>query len=173
MARGFDRRAVLRGGCAMWAVGCAGPTATTPTDDRPDDTGTTPPGHSAATTDTEPSIDGYPCDQAIDGAAAGWTELPLSEYPDLAEVGGWYGVTVGGRELVVAHVVEGCYTAMDRACAHEGRFIDYRPERLQFVCPLHGAIYAPDGTKVAGPQPTGLPVHPCGRVGDVILVKTT
>ena len=77
------------------------------------------------------------------------------------------------REIVVAHVEEGCYSAILRACTHEGVAINYRPERFQFVCPRHGAIYAVDGTKVAGPQPAGLPVYPAAREGDTIWVDVT
>lgn len=165
MAKGFDRRRLLQGGCAVWALGGC-PQPPPPSDKNGSHTGDT----GLTDTDTTGGGDEYPCGQDVAGGA-GWTELPLSQYPDLADVGGWYGVTVGGTAMVVAQVYEGCYTAITRACAHQGVAIDYKPERGQFVCPRHGAIYAPDGSKVAGPQPDGLPVHPCGRVGDSVWVK--
>ncbi len=170
MARGFDRRRFLGGGCALFTMSCVAqsqredsvaPDADTDTDadtDADTDTDT-----------TEPPT--YPCGQTIDPGGAGWQELPLASWPDLAEVGGWYEVDAGGRALVVAHVTDGCYSAIFRACSHQGTSIAYKPDRGQYVCPNHGAIYAADGEAVSGPQPTGLPVFPCGRVGDSVWVQ--
>lgn len=165
MAKGFDRRSFVCGGCAALALPACGGPATAPS---AVDTGGTPvpTGDSA----TSPSTT-YPCDQAIDAGGAGWTGLALVDYPDLGEVGGWYAVVVGALEIVVAHVIDGCYVAIERACAHEGEPIDYVPERGQFVCPRHGAIYDWQGDKVAGPAPTGLPVFPVGRDGDTVWVR--
>ena len=160
MARGFDRRTFICGGCALTLAACAVPPP------GPLDTGA-----GTADTDTTPPIDGYPCGQEIDPGGAGWTALPLSEYPDLADVGGWYPVTVGGTEIIVAQGVEGCYTAIVRACAHEGVAINYVPARQQFVCPRHGAVYDLAGDKVSGPQPRGLDHFPCGREGDTVWVR--
>lgn len=158
---------MLSRGCALAAlVGCSGdatPPKTTGDSTSPgDDDDTTP-----NPTDT------YPCNQDITPGGAGWEALSLSQYPDLEVVGGWYAVSVGGSEIIVAHIEEGCYTAILRACAHEGVPIDYIPARGQFVCPEHGAIYDADGNKVAGPQPAGLPVYPCGRDGDTVWVNVS
>jgi cytochrome b6-f complex iron-sulfur subunit len=160
MARGFDRRRLLGGGCALLALGCA---PLPPVDG--DDHSGAPTGGSGG------AVPGpYPCGQS--GAPDGtWTELSFAAYPDLAAPGGWSGVTVAGRSLIVAHVSAGCFAAVDRACAHQGSAIDYRPDRAQFVCPQHGAVYAPDGSKVSGPQPTGIAKHPCVRRGDSVFVR--
>ena len=166
MATSFDRRQLLCGGCAAFTLAACGRDPGAPAPGATGDTGdTSRPG----TTDPTPAST-YPCDQALTPGGPGWTPLPLVEYPDLAEVGGWYPVTVAAEEIVVAHVIDGCYTAIRRACAHEGVAIDYVPARGQFVCPRHGAIYDLQGDKVAGPQPTGLPVYPVGRQGDTIWV---
>jgi nitrite reductase/ring-hydroxylating ferredoxin subunit/predicted small lipoprotein YifL len=172
MARHFDRRWLLARGCAAVSLsGSAAAMALSACAEKgplvyPDATGdTSDPEGSSPPTDT------YPCHQPITPGGAGWTELPLAEYPDLEAVGGWYPVTAGGTEIVVAHIEEGCYTAILRACAHEGVAIDYVPARGQFVCPQHGAIYDEDGEKVGGPAPTGLPVYPCGREGDSVWVR--
>ena len=150
----------MGGACAWLALGCtregSDPAAGT------GDTGAAP-----TPTGTPTGAD-YPCGQA---EPLGGTALPLADYPDLAAVGGWSPVTVEGRSLVVAHVQEGCFAAIERACAHEGVPIDYRPDRSQFVCPRHGAVYAADGAKISGPQATGLPVYPCARVGDAVVVS--
>lgn len=163
MALRFDRRAFLRGGCALVAAGCAPPGPPGETSG-PGDTG-----HTGESADT--GVDAaYPCEQLI-SPGEGWFELPLAQWPDLGVVGGWYPVDVGGVGIVVALVEEGCYSAILRACAHQGVDIAYKPERWQYACPAHGAIYATNGEAVAGPQPHGLPVYPCGRVGDSVWVK--
>lgn len=164
MAKGFDRRQVLCGGCAVVVAGC-GPHGAVPFPTGETGTSGVDPGGSSAVADA------YPCDQVIDPGGAGWTGLSLAEYPDLAEVGGWYGVSVGGAEIVVAQADEGCYVAIERACAHEGVPINYDPVLKRFTCPRHGAVYDLQGEKVSGPQPTGLPVYPCGRDGDTVWVR--
>lgn len=161
MALRFDRRAFLRGGCALVAAGCARPATPGETAETGGETGES--GESAVASD-------YPCGQVIE-PGEGWTELPLADWPDLGVVGGWYPVDVGGVGIVVAYVEEGCWSAILRACAHQGVDIAYKPERWQYACPAHGAIYAANGEAVAGPQPHGLPVYPCGRVGDSVWVK--
>jgi cytochrome b6-f complex iron-sulfur subunit len=113
--------------------------------------------------------DPYPCEQVVEAGGAGWSALDLADYPELANVGGW----VYYQGILVAHAYEGCYSAIASACAHEGVTIEYDPVLNRFKCPPpgHGAVYDLQGNKVAGPQPTGLPVYPCGRVGDVVWVK--
>jgi len=156
----IPRRSLLSGACAWFTVACA---ASAPQ-------GTTNPTPTGDTGSPEPEPEPYPCGQEV-ATDPSWSPLPLADFPELGAVGGWVAVTVGGRELVIAQVREGCFAAIVRACAHEGAAIDYRPERQQFVCPLHGAVYAADGAKVAGPAPTGLPTYPCGLVDDIVYVK--
>ena len=48
--------------------------------------------------------------------------------------------------------------------------MNYRADRAQFVCPEHGAIYALDGSIVAGPQPRALAVYPAARDGDTVYI---
>lgn len=160
MATSFDRRTLLCGGCSVLATACGihiGPVPA-PLDTGDEETDPTDPGGTA---------DEYPCGQDIDPSGAGWIPLDLADYPDLEEVGGWYVV----GNLIVAHALEGCYVAIDRACTHEGVPVNYVPERAQFVCPRHGAVYDLQGDKVAGPQPRGLSVYPCGRVGDTVWYR--
>ncbi|MBX2803301.1 MAG: Rieske (2Fe-2S) protein [Myxococcales bacterium] len=158
--RGFTRRAFMGAGC-LWAMACnQRPGVNFPFDTADPQTGDT---------SVPPVPEGYPCEQAVpDGS--GRIPLPLDDYPDLAEVGGWYPLTTPAGAIVVAHVDEGCYVAILRACTHEGVPIDYRPERGQFVCPRHGAVYDWRGRKVAGPQPRDLPVYQVAREGDTVFV---
>ncbi|HHO53130.1 MAG TPA: Rieske (2Fe-2S) protein [Deltaproteobacteria bacterium] len=163
MARGFSRRTFVCGGCALLTTGCPPAGEPSKAGDPTGDTATTPPG------DTAPPAEVYPCGQQVPTGPSR-IELPLASYPDLADVGGWYAVPSSAGELVVAHVVEGCYVAIERACAHEGVPIDYSPSRGQFTCPRHGAVYGLQGEKVSGPQAGGLPVYTVAREQDSIWI---
>ncbi len=173
MPHGFDRRTFLRGGCSLVLTGCALKASDTGSAARTDSGGTTtdPTTSTTTTTTTTPPPPAYPCGQSLALGGAGWYALALADWPDLADVGGWYAVDVGGMGLVIAHVEAGCYSAIVRACSHQGTSIEYRPDRGEYVCPNHGAIYAADGEAVSGPQPSGLPVFPCGRDGESIWVQ--
>lgn len=157
-----SRRAFVCGGCAVLS-GCQVTHVTVPAPSATADSGASP--------ISKPPF-GYPCGQTVpDGPER--LRLDLADYPALVEVGGAVAVTVAGRPLIVAHALEDCFVAMDRACSHQGVLINYRPERAQFVCPEHGAIYALDGSAVAGPQPSGLTVYPVAREGDAVFVDVS
>lgn len=160
MSHEVSRRAFVCGGCAAVA-GCQVTHVNVPTQGGSGDTGETG-GPTTAPLD-------YPCGQAVP-QGSGRVSVSLTSNPALAQVGGWIAIQAGGRTLVVAQPFEDCFVAMDRACSHEGVPVNYRPERGQFVCPEHGAIYALDGSKVAGPQPTGLSVYPIAREGDTVWI---
>jgi Rieske Fe-S protein len=167
---GFTRRQAVCGGCALAIAGCATPEGTDGGGTGTDDDGTSP-----SDTDMTTVHDGLPCDGVVaDPGAPDWFGFPLVDFPDLEEVGGWYGATAGGRTIVVAHVEEGCYVAIDRACTHEGELVNYnatRGEHGQFVCPRHGAVYDIDGSRVSGPAPADLPGHPAALDGDTVWVQ--
>jgi len=110
----------------------------------------------------------YTCDAVAEDS---WAELSLEDYPELAEVGGWVTLSIRGTEIVVAQVEDGCFVAMKRACSHEGEAIEYRHDRLQMICPRHGATYALDGTVRAGPAPRDLEVYDAAQEGDSIWVE--
>jgi Rieske Fe-S protein len=151
-------------------AGCTTPAGVTdaPADDDP---GTLPPDDSGTT----PVVDQLPCEGVVaDPVDPGWVGFPLATFPDLAVVGGWYGVSAGGRSIVLAHVEQGCYVAIDRPCTHEGELVNYNPSRGehgQFVCPRHGAVYDLDGTRISGPAPADLPGHPAALEGDTVWVQ--
>jgi cytochrome b6-f complex iron-sulfur subunit len=94
----------------------------------------------------------------------------LADVPELDEVGGWARLTVGGRTINLAHVEDDCFVAMETACTHEGAVVEYRPDRQQFVCTLHGAVYVDDGTPILGPTEVPLVTYPAARDGDSVWV---
>lgn len=163
----LSRRAVICRACALAAVtGCEGFNSVPP--DVPADTASPPP--PAASEATEPAT-AYRCDAVASPDDDGWVALPLAEHPDLDALDGWVQVQVGGQTLNVAQVEPDCFVAMATACTHEGARVDYVPERKQFVCTRHGAVYVYDGTPILGPTSVPLETFPAARAGDTVWVE--
>ena len=119
-------------------------------------------------TDTAPEPDFDPC-AAI--SEAGWNELPLSEVPELLDVGGYVTKTIGGNAMVIAHVEEGCYAAVSASCTHEGGAIFYSALRQQFSCQLHAATFELDGEWALGQVATDLRSFLVAREGDSLWIS--
>ncbi|MFP2929609.1 Rieske 2Fe-2S domain-containing protein [Pyxidicoccus sp. 3LG] len=83
-------------------------------------------------------------------ALNGTVTLPFSQFPELRDRG---GVVTGtprgyGRPLSVSRQQDGTLVAVDTTCTHNGCPVNL--EQGQFVCPCHGAMFALDGSNVAG-----------------------
>lgn len=86
---------------------------------------------------------------------ARWTEVPLMEYPELREPGGW-AVVERPQELLDVHLVRldteaPCYLAVWRVCTHGACHVEYRPDRAHYWCPCHGSIFGERGRVERGP----------------------
>ncbi len=56
---------------------------------------------------------------------------------------------------VLVHLVNGGFTAYERACTHEGVSVRYDPGTRTLVCPAHGAVFDPaNGNVLQGPATT-------------------
>ncbi|HLG62774.1 MAG TPA: protein kinase [Ktedonosporobacter sp.] len=56
---------------------------------------------------------------------------------------------------VLIHLVNGGFTAYERACTHEGVSVRYDPGTRTLVCPAHGAVFDPaNGNVLQGPATT-------------------
>ena len=74
--------------------------------------------------------------------------IKLSDYPDLANVGGM-GTLPNG--ILVALAVSGSYIAVWPHCTHENGIVAYYKIPEGFTCPLHGARFSDTGANVSGP----------------------
>lgn len=146
------RRAVVKGAAAL-LVACGAPKSEEieDTNDLPPDTGSGP--TTDTNPDTDPDTDTTPevttCAVVRDPADDAWIPLSLSDYPELATVGGAAYVELGGEPLVLARTAEDCLVAMDRICTHAGCDIAYSSGR--FACPCHGSVWNEQGVLQAGP----------------------
>lgn len=163
----LSRRGLLCRGCALAALaGCEGFNSVPP--EAAVDTGGGPSGSTGS--DDGSTGTGFRCDTVAQPGAPGWVAVPLAEHPELDAVGGWVQLSLGGQSVNVAQVEAGCFVAMATSCTHQGARVDYVPERGQFVCSLHGAVYVPDGTPILGPTEVPLETWPCALDGDTVWV---
>lgn len=84
--------------------------------------------------------------------------VPLADFSDLMKVGGSVvGKSVGyPNAIVIAHVSDGMFAALDALCTHAGCNVGYNALNLSLDCPCHGSTYELDGTVIGGPAPRPL-----------------
>lgn len=81
--------------------------------------------------------------------------IRLADFPALSAVGGLARVDGNaGIPIGVARLGSATYAAYGLACPHEQFTIN--PTGNRWRCPKHGALFAADGSLVAGPAQTGL-----------------
>ena len=143
------------GTCALLLLGCGEKSTTT-------DTGVAQPTPTPEPESLPASFD--PCETT---PSSGWTELRLEDYPNLVEVGG--SITWNG--IVIAHVEEGCYAAVDASCTHQGGQIYYSSQRRQFSCVEHAATFELDGEWALGTATTDLNSYLVAREGEILFIE--
>jgi len=79
-------------------------------------------------------------------------DLSSSQYSALNTVGG--SASANGIIIVRLSITE--FTALSRACTHEGTAINYRKAEKDFLCPNHGARFSTAGAVLQGPATRSL-----------------
>jgi Rieske Fe-S protein len=80
--------------------------------------------------------------------------IPLSSFSELMQVGGsLVGKATGyAHPIVVAHLDQNTYVALDAICTQENCTVSYNALNLTMDCPCHGSTYeARDGSRISGP----------------------
>src|SRR6185436_8736008 len=69
--------------------------------------------------------------------------IALADFPDLAAVGGSVVGKAAGRAgpIVIAHVEDGKFAALDATCTHMQCTVSYNPLALAMDCPCHDSSY--------------------------------
>lgn len=120
--------------------------------------------------DTAPALD---CDPPTPGGAEeGWVEVPISEIPAVAEVGGQAALSVPEAllEVVVAQPTAGCFIAVWRICTHGACEVSWEPETREIVCPCHLSRFSEEGLVMEGPATEDLRSFPVARAGDSLWI---
>ncbi len=101
-------------------------------------------------------------------------EIPLriEDTPDLKPIGGAYHLEIEDLEknILVVHVSENKYVAVDIKCTHKGCDVEYKKEDKGFVCPCHGSEYDLSGEVVKGPSKTALQSYRVTVTDEEIIV---
>ena len=163
MAPPTRRNLIARAAALLALPACAVPTDTDDTDDTDDP--------SPDPDDTDDSAAPKPwCEVTAGTEAEGWRPVSLADHPELATVGGFVQLSVGGQTLNLVQVEADCFVAMGTVCTHAGCTVTVR-SGPRFVCPCHGAVYNFEGRPVSGPAPTALPTWPAAARDGSVWVK--
>ena len=150
------RELIQCGACALFAVGCGVKVDTGEEQESPGVSDTT-----ENLLEEEPVFD--PCETIFQD---GWEELSFDLIPELREVGAyatWNGV-------VIAHVENGCFAAVEARCTHQGGEIFYSATRKQFSCLLHAATFELSGEWTMGQVTSNLKSYPVVQEGDALFI---
>ena len=58
--------------------------------------------------------------------------------------------------MYVTKDTQGKLCVLTSVCPHLGCTVPWNKEKKQFICPCHGAVFAPDGSRVSGPSRRGM-----------------
>jgi menaquinol-cytochrome c reductase iron-sulfur subunit len=80
---------------------------------------------------------------------------PVLKIIQIEQVDGWRK-TISEKAVYVTKDSEGQIRALTSICPHLGCTVPWNKEKRQFICPCHGATFAPDGSRVSGPSRRGM-----------------
>ena len=80
---------------------------------------------------------------------------PVMHTIQIEQVDGWRRA-ISEKAVYVTKDSQGQLRVLTAVCPHLGCTIPWDKKRNQFVCPCHGAAFAPDGTRVRGPSLRGM-----------------
>jgi menaquinol-cytochrome c reductase iron-sulfur subunit len=80
---------------------------------------------------------------------------PVMRTIQIEQVDGWRKA-VSEKAVYVTKDTQGQLRVLTSICPHLGCTIPWNKEKKQFACPCHGAAFAADGTRIAGPSLRGM-----------------
>ncbi len=86
------------------------------------------------------------------------TQIKLSDFPSLANVGGVATTSVSGVPLAIVRTGSTSFAAFSRICPHQGTTIDVVSGG--FHCPRHGATFNLSGQWTGGQRTSNLKSYP-------------
>lgn len=95
---------------------------------------------------------------------------PLSHFVTVRQDDGWLEATAK-KAVYVTKNAQGQVEVLTGVCPHLGCTVQWRPAKGEFICPCHGSVFAPDGTRIAGPAPRGMDSLPIKTVNGNLMVR--
>jgi menaquinol-cytochrome c reductase iron-sulfur subunit len=80
---------------------------------------------------------------------------PVLKTIQIEQVDGWRK-TISEKAVYVTKDSQGQLHVLSSICPHLGCTVPWNKEKNEFICPCHGATFAPDGSRVSGPSRRGM-----------------
>ncbi len=117
----------------------------------------------AQTTETKWSDAGAPENLAVASA-------PVQRSLTVEQIDGWRN-KISEKVVYVSKAADGKLCVLSAVCPHLGCSVQWQSGKNQFVCPCHGASFAPDGRRLGGPAPRGMDSLPTQVQNNRLMVK--
>jgi len=91
------------------------------------------------------------------GTLADFSSLsdPVARTIQIEQVDGWRKM-VSEQTVYVTRDARGELQALSSICPHLGCTVPWVSGKREFICPCHGAVYLPDGSRISGPSLRGM-----------------
>jgi quinol---cytochrome c reductase iron-sulfur subunit, bacillus type len=80
---------------------------------------------------------------------------PVAKTVQIEQVDGWRKA-ISEKTVYVTKDSHGQLCVLSSICPHLGCTVPWVSAKNEFVCPCHGAIYSPDGSRISGPSLRGM-----------------
>jgi menaquinol-cytochrome c reductase iron-sulfur subunit len=80
---------------------------------------------------------------------------PVMRTIQIEQVDGWRKA-VSEKAVYVTKDSQGQLRVLTSICPHLGCTVPWNKEKKEFICPCHGATFAPDGSRISGPSLRGM-----------------
>jgi quinol---cytochrome c reductase iron-sulfur subunit, bacillus type len=75
---------------------------------------------------------------------------PVARTIQIEQLDGWRK-TVSEKTVYVTNDIHGQLCVLSSICPHLGCTVPWVSGKKEFVCPCHGGVFAPDGSRISGP----------------------
>jgi menaquinol-cytochrome c reductase iron-sulfur subunit len=91
------------------------------------------------------------------GAVSEFSSLtePVMRTIQIEQVDGWRKA-ISEKAVYITKDQQGQLRVLTSICPHLGCTVPWNKEKNQFICPCHGATFAPDGARLGGPSQRGM-----------------
>jgi len=96
--------------------------------------------------------------------------IPVLRNIQIEQVDGWRKA-VSEKAVYVTKDSRGQLLVLSSVCPHLGCTVPWDAVKGTFICPCHGAVYAPDGTRVSGPSLRGMDSLETNIQDDQLMVR--
>jgi len=80
---------------------------------------------------------------------------PIARTIQVEQVDGWRKM-ISEQTIYVTRNTRGELQALSSICPHLGCTVPWVSGKKEFICPCHGAIYSPEGSRISGPSLRGM-----------------